>query len=156
MPILRILKFWGYASPSWAPVHDMSNTKKETPFAVVAYYKRAADTLHPKQLGKPKADSWCFQWWRLAYHPTIGQLGRYKSLALSGTWWSINGSTALTRGPQCVNSYWLHCGPLRMPETVIICFSDYFIDILTTQPLILIDPGTYVVTANTITSLYPK
>ena len=31
--------------------------KKETPFAVVAYYKRAADTLHPKQLGKPKADS---------------------------------------------------------------------------------------------------
>ena len=31
--------------------------KMETPFAVVAYYKRAADTLHPKQLGKPKADS---------------------------------------------------------------------------------------------------
>ena len=81
-------------------------------------------------------------------HPTIGQLGRDKSLALSGTWWSINGSTALARGPQCVNSYWLHCSPLRMPETIIIWFSNYFIDILTTQSLILIDPGTYAVTAD--------
>ena len=67
-------------------------------------------------------------------HPTIGQLGRDKSLALSGTWWSINGSTALTRGPQCVNSYWLHCGPLRMPETVIICFSDWHLGYTTIDP----------------------
>ena len=79
-------------------------------------------------------------------HPTIGQLGRDKSLVLSGTWWSINGSTVHARGPQCINSSWLHCGPLRLPETVI-CFSIYFLDILTIQQLTLIDPGTYAFTA---------
>ena len=35
-----------------------------------------------------------------------------------------------------------------MPETIIIWFSNYFIDILTTQSLILIDSGTYAVTAD--------